>query len=69
MDVNQDTTDRVFIDNGVALMIHGHTHRPAIHHKNINGIDTTRVVLGDWYHTGCYLRVDESSELKLQNFQ
>jgi UDP-2,3-diacylglucosamine hydrolase len=36
-------------------MIHGHTHRPAVHdHRNGN----TRIVLGDWYEQGSVLRVD-----------
>jgi UDP-2,3-diacylglucosamine hydrolase len=69
MDVNQQETDRAFIDNNVDSIIHGHTHRPAIHHKVINDQDTTRVVLGDWYETGSYLRVNDSSEFKLQSFE
>lgn len=69
MDVNQDETDKVFIENNVDLVIHGHTHRPAIHHKTINGVDTTRIVLGDWYKTASYLRVNDSSELKLQIYR
>jgi UDP-2,3-diacylglucosamine hydrolase len=69
MDVNQEATDKAFIDNHVDLMIHGHTHRPAIHHKTINGIDTTRIVLGDWYETGSYLRIKDSSPFALQTYQ
>ena len=69
MDVNQDETDSVFINNDIDLIIHGHTHRPMIHHKKINGRDTTRVVLGDWHAHGSYLRInDVSSELKLQTY-
>jgi len=69
MDVNQEATDKAFIDNHVDLIIHGHTHRPAIHHKTINGIDTTRIVLGDWYETGSYLRINDSSPLALQTYK
>ena len=69
MDVNQQETDKAFIDNHVDLIIHGHTHRPAIHHKKVNGRNTTRVVLGDWFEKGSYLRVNDSSELKLQSFK
>jgi len=69
MDVNQEATDKAFIDNHVDLIIHGHTHRPAIHHKTINGIDTTRIVLGDWYETGSYLRINDSSPFALQTFK
>lgn len=57
MDVNQETTDGVFIENDITLLIHGHTHRPAIHHKIINNRETTRVVLGDWHEAGSYLRL------------
>ena len=69
MDVNQDATDNVFIENDISLLIHGHTHRPAIHHKTINGNDTIRIVLGDWYETGSYLRINDDSELRLQTYQ
>lgn len=69
MDVNQDETDKVFIENNVDLIIHGHTHRPAIHHRKINNRDTTRIVLGDWFNTGSYLRVNDSSDFKLRTFQ
>ena len=70
MDVNQAETEKVFLENDVDLIIHGHTHRPMIHHKKVNGRDTTRVVLGDWHETGSYLRMnDDSGELKLQTYQ
>jgi len=70
MDVNQDETDNVFIKNDIDLIIHGHTHRPMIHHKKVNGRDTTRVVLGDWHASGSYLRInDNSDELKLQTYK
>jgi UDP-2,3-diacylglucosamine hydrolase len=70
MDVNQAETEKVFLENDIDLIIHGHTHRPAIHHKTVNDNDTTRVVLGDWHETGSYLRINDSSdELKLQTYQ
>lgn len=43
-DVEQTTVDAWFNKFNVPMMIHGHTHRPAIH--KVNG--TTRIVLGDW---------------------
>jgi UDP-2,3-diacylglucosamine hydrolase len=69
MDVNQQETDKTFIENHVDRIIHGHTHRPAIHHGVVNDHDTTRVVLGDWFETGSYLRVNDDSEFKLQTFK
>ena len=70
MDVNQEETDRVFIDNDVDLIIHGHTHRPAIHRKDIGDRERVRIVLGDWYRCGSYLRINDStSEFKLETYQ
>ena len=43
---------------GVSTMIHGHTHRPAIHTVNAGEHSFTRIVLGDWYEQGSVLRVD-----------
>jgi UDP-2,3-diacylglucosamine hydrolase len=43
---------------GVATMIHGHTHRPAIHSLKVGERDCTRIVLGDWYEQGSVLRAD-----------
>lgn len=69
MDVNQQATDQVFIDNNVDLLIHGHTHRPAIHQKTINDRETTRIVLGDWYKTGSYLRIHNNSDYKISSYE
>lgn len=68
MDVNQDKTNKTFIENNVELIIHGHTHRPAIHHEITNNIDTTRVVLGDWHDTGSYLQLNNTSDIKLKTY-
>ncbi len=68
MDVNQQETDKTFIENNVDLLIHGHTHRPMIHKKTVNNIETTRIVLGDWYKTGSYLRIKDTSEFKLETY-
>ncbi|MCE7033258.1 UDP-2,3-diacylglucosamine diphosphatase [Lysobacter sp. GX 14042] len=43
---------------GVDLMIHGHTHRPAVHELEVDGRPRQRIVLGDWYEQGSVLRVD-----------
>ncbi len=46
------------------LIIHGHTHRPAIHQVIANGNKAQRIVLGDWYEQGAWLKVTpESMEL------
>lgn len=40
------------------LLIHGHTHHPGIHDVNLDGHVCRRLVLGDWYDGGNYLRCD-----------
>jgi UDP-2,3-diacylglucosamine hydrolase len=54
-DVAPATVQDEFQRHGVKHMIHGHTHRPAIHDE---GNGRTRIVLGDWYEQGSVLRVD-----------
>ncbi|PKL98593.1 MAG: UDP-2,3-diacylglucosamine diphosphatase [Gammaproteobacteria bacterium HGW-Gammaproteobacteria-7] len=59
MDAAPDAIDAMFRLYGVNRMIHGHTHRPAIHCTTVDGRPCTRIVLGDWYQQGSVLRVDE----------
>lgn len=40
------------------VVVHGHTHRPATHHVDVDGRSCTRIVLGDWYAEGSYLALD-----------
>ncbi len=54
-DVAPATVQEWFKRYGVRRMIHGHTHRPAIHDE---GNGNTRIVLGDWYEQGSVLHVD-----------
>ncbi len=55
MDVNRDTVVRVMAENKVQRLIHGHTHRPAIHALQVSGHSAQRIVLGDWYEQGSVL--------------
>ena len=56
-DVSPAEVQATFVRYGVDRMIHGHTHRPAIHHLDVDGRPCTRIVLGDWYEQGSVLRV------------
>ena len=49
MDVNGGTVQDTMRQHGVRRLIHGHTHRPAVHQLSIDGADATRTVLGDWH--------------------
>jgi UDP-2,3-diacylglucosamine hydrolase len=57
MDVNQGAVEAALRDARVARMIHGHTHRPAVHDFTLDGAAAQRIVLGDWYEQGSVLRV------------
>jgi UDP-2,3-diacylglucosamine hydrolase len=59
MDVNQDEVRRTLARFGVDCIIHGHTHRPAVHEMQIDGHKAVRIVLGDWYEQGSVLRWNE----------
>ena len=56
-----DVTPQEVIDTmsrfNVTRLIHGHTHRPAIHDLTVNGQPAQRIVLGDWYDQGSILTV------------
>ncbi|MET0718804.1 MAG: UDP-2,3-diacylglucosamine diphosphatase [Pseudoxanthomonas sp.] len=57
-DVTAATVEATFARFGIDTMIHGHTHRPAVHELRVDGRDCRRIVLGDWYEQGSVLRVD-----------
>jgi len=57
-DVAQRTVESTFIRYGIKTLIHGHTHRPAVHTVMADDTQCTRIVLGDWYEQGSVLRVD-----------
>ena len=55
MDVNAATVSSEMQAAGVKRLIHGHTHRPAIHNLTIDAGKAQRIVLGDWYQHGSIL--------------
>lgn len=57
MDVNDGAVVEAFQRAGVRHMIHGHTHRPAVHQHQLPEGVAERIVLGDWYEQGSVLRV------------
>lgn len=68
MDVNQQTVDKAMLDHNVQQLIHGHTHRPAVHNFKCENQDMKRIVLGDWFEQGSVLECNEQGcELELLN--
>jgi len=68
MDVNADAVNEAFTQNNVSLMIHGHTHRPAVHPLQVNNKPVQRIVLGDWYSQGSVLEFNGVNDFKLNSF-
>lgn len=57
MDVTPDEVVTVMTRYQVSMLIHGHTHRPAVHELQVNNHPAQRYVLGDWYTQSSYLHV------------
>lgn len=58
MDVNRDAVKKVIRKFNVDILLHGHTHRPAIHQIDLGRRKAQRIVLGDWYSQGSLVRWD-----------
>ncbi|MGJ8693510.1 MAG: UDP-2,3-diacylglucosamine diphosphatase [Thalassotalea sp.] len=66
MDVTEAEVVKDLTDFQCQLMIHGHTHRPAVHQLKANDKPAKRIVLGDWYEQGAWLKASKG-QLKLLN--
>jgi UDP-2,3-diacylglucosamine hydrolase len=60
LDVDEHAVADAFRRFGATRMIHGHTHRPATHHVEVDGTPRSRIVLPDWYEAARYLEVDDA---------
>lgn len=58
MDVNESAIHDAFREFNVDVLLHGHTHRPAVHRVDLGERTATRIVLGDWYDHGSIARWD-----------
>lgn len=65
MDVNENTVRETMRRFDVRLLLHGHTHRPAIHRFELDGNEATRIVLNDWYGPGGFVRWDADGPKQL----
>jgi UDP-2,3-diacylglucosamine hydrolase len=58
LDVNQNAVTKLMQEYNITTLLHGHTHRQAVHEFDLHGCPAKRIVLGDWYETGSILRWD-----------
>ncbi|WP_413734805.1 UDP-2,3-diacylglucosamine diphosphatase [Sodalis sp. RH21] len=61
MDVNPQAVIAALQRHGVKWMIHGHTHRPAIHTIALPDGKAHRAVLGAWHQQGSMIKVTPDS--------
>lgn len=55
MDVTPAAVDEALRAHDCQVLIHGHTHRPAIHDFKLGNKAARRIVLGDWFEQGSIL--------------
>lgn len=67
MDVNAAAVQATMTRHQVHCLIHGHTHRPAVHQLKVDNQPAERIVLGAWHSDGSMIRVDEN-ETRLISF-
>ena len=60
IDVTPQEVLKAMRQHGVRTLIHGHTHRPAVHELELDGQPAQRIVLGDWDRQGWALQADAS---------
>lgn len=68
MDVTQSEVIKIMSAYHVNLLIHGHTHRPAIHQLTLKEQPAERIVLNAWHSQGNVLICTENLAPKLVDF-
>ncbi len=69
MDVNENAVREFMAANNTSIILHGHTHRPAVHQLSPadSAAMSQRIVLGDWDKSGWYVEIS-STAIALENF-
>ncbi len=67
-DINDTTLQQTAREHSVTRLLHGHTHRPALHQHIIDGQSVERFVLGDWHNDHAVVALADDSTCKLFNW-
>ncbi|EIJ40961.1 UDP-2,3-diacylglucosamine hydrolase [Beggiatoa alba B18LD] len=68
MDVTPTEVVKILEQAKLQHLIHGHTHRPAIHHLTANQQPAYRYVVGDWQTTQAMILVCRPNDWQLENY-
>jgi UDP-2,3-diacylglucosamine hydrolase len=66
MDANPGAAEEAMRRFGAAVLIHGHTHRPAAHELTLDARPARRIVLAEWKEVGQALRWGASGQWHLE---
>lgn len=69
MDVNESTVTDYMGRYGTALLIHGHTHRPARHALELDGKPAVRWVLSEWHRDRAQVLVADANGLRVEEIR
>jgi UDP-2,3-diacylglucosamine hydrolase len=58
MDVTPEAVTQALRATGARRLVHGHTHRPAVHDFLVDGAKAQRVVLAPWYESASCVAID-----------
>lgn len=68
MDVTPSEVESSLRTHKVNTLIHGHTHRPAIHELLVDENPARRIVLGDWDTHVWFIQAEPTGEIELLNY-
>lgn len=70
MDANRDTVRDYLRKHRATQLIHGHTHRPAVHTHDLgNGVEAIRYVLDEWHSDHAAAWVDDGQQLRREEIR
>ncbi len=67
MDVTQQAVEDLLREHGLYQLIHGHTHRPAIHDFMLDDKPAKRIVLSDWHDDRGSVLISDADGIRLQD--
>jgi UDP-2,3-diacylglucosamine hydrolase len=68
MDVNADAVVAALNEHHADVLLHGHTHRPAVHQVDLGYRQAQRFVLGDWHPEKAWCVRANTQGLHLESF-